>query len=104
MTRMTKDGVELVEGKEYVITGPGAHLSGMVPKPGYMQGWGQDLPIGSVVRYEGCHRGWGSDPLPTEDHWSTEESRAVHASFVCLKPDEGFWDSRPRAGLVRGAS
>ena len=100
--RVTKDGVPLIPYAEYVIVGEGARLSGMVPKgPGWYQGWGQDLPPGTVVRYEGSASGWGSDPLPVEHHWSTEESREVHSNFTCLKPDEGMWDSRPIAGLIR---
>lgn len=99
--RATKDGVLLIPGREYVIVKQAARVYGMVPKQGYMSGWSQDLQPGDVVRYEDAGPGWGSDPLPVEHHWSTPESREVHARFVCLKPDEGFWDSRPLAGLVQ---
>jgi hypothetical protein len=97
--RATKDGVLLIPGREYVIQRE-ARLYGMVPKPGYMSGWSQDLHPGDIVRYEDAGAGWGSDPLPVEHHWSTPESREVRSQFTCLKPDEGFWDSRPAAGLV----
>ena|SRR6187431_2714579 len=97
---MSTEEVALVVGAEYEVIAAGARLSGMLPMGGYHQGWGQELPVGTRVRYEGVHWGWGSDPIK-EHNWSTPESKAVHAQYVNLRPFRAFMDTRPALGLVK---
>lgn len=49
-------------GSRHRVLRDGARLTGLVPKPGYQQGWSCHLAAGDVIEAAGYGPGWGSDP------------------------------------------
>lgn len=98
---MTTPQEQYAAGKKFRVVKEGARLSGMEPKPGYLQGWGQVLHIGDVIECAGLRGGWGSDPGPDTIQWRVEGK-----SFVEFLPREGgMWGPHaPAEGYLEEVS
>jgi hypothetical protein len=99
-TTQTYDGVEYAPGRRFRVVREGLKLTGWQPKPGYQQGWGQDLHVGDVITCLGWGPGWGSDPGYGIE-WTSEEAEKVRANSLDTWPSVGgAWGYRPPVGYL----
>lgn len=85
------------EGQKWQITRP-SKLSGMQAIPGGQQGWGRDVPAGTILTCSGVRWTFG-DGVPVVK-WLDADGNHIASDCTLLPAEGGMWSSVPRADHI----
>lgn len=85
-------------GERYRVIKPGARLTGMQPIRGGFQGWGQELPVGTILTCDGESWTFG-DGVPVIK-WTDENGRYIANDCEFRPSVGGMWNLKPDASYL----